>query len=242
MTEPSPSPAYRHHWGSSQQYSAAFVALVALLVTTQLIGSILGVKLVQVGPLIFDGALVLFPISYICGDVITEVYGYRSARQTIWLSFGCTALFVLASAVVQWLPPAPGWSHQAEFEVILGVVPRLVLASFLANLSGEFVNAGVLSAMKRRSYGQQLWKRFVVSTMAGQGVNSVIFYILAFTGTVPFPDVLWGVFSSWLFKSVYEAAALPITCRVVNSLKRAEKLDVIDDDLVSYMPFTLNAR
>jgi uncharacterized integral membrane protein (TIGR00697 family) len=242
MTESSPTPVYQHHWGSGQQYSAAFVVLVALLVTSQLVGGILGVKLVQVGPLVFDGALVLFPVSYICGDVITEVYGYRSARWAIWLSFACSALVVLATAIVQQLPPAPGWSHQAEFEVILGVVPRLVLASFLANLAGEFVNAGVLSAMKRRSRGGPLWQRFVGSTVAGQGVNSLIFYVLAFTGTVPFAQVVWGIASSWLFKSVYETAALPITYRAVTAVKQLEKLDVIDDDLPSYMPFTLNGR
>jgi uncharacterized integral membrane protein (TIGR00697 family) len=242
MPEPSPSPVYRHHWGSGQRYSAAFVVLVALLVTSQLVGGILGVKLVQVGPLIFDGALILFPVSYICGDVITEVYGYRTARRAIWLGFACSALVVLTTAIVQWLPPAPGWSHQAEFEVILGVVPRLVLASFLANLAGEFVNAGVLSTMKRRRPGGPLWQRFVGSTVAGQGVNSLIFYVLAFTGTVPFTNVLWGVVSSWLFKSAYETVALPVTYRVVAAVKRLEKLDVIDDDLPSYTPFSLNGR
>ena len=213
--------------------------LVALLVTAQLVGPILGSKLAQVGPLVLDGALVLFPISYICGDAITEVYGYRLARRVIWITFGCQVLVVLATALVEVLPPAPGWEAQAAYARILGMVPRLVVAGLMANLAGEFVNAIVVSRLKRGDgHGAgAMARRFLASTACAQAINSLLFYSLAFAGTVPASTVLAGIWGSWLFKTAYEALALPISVPWVQWIKRRSGLDVVDSDLRSYSPF-----
>ncbi|MFZ9946048.1 MAG: queuosine precursor transporter, partial [Vulcanococcus sp.] len=202
--------------------------LVALLVTAQLVGPVLGSKLVRVGPLVLDGALVLFPISYICGDAITEVYGYRLASRVIWITFGCQLLVVMATALVQVLPPAPGWHDQAAYARILGMVPRLVVAGLVANLAGEFVNAMVVSWLKRgdgRGAGAMA-RRFLASTASAQAINSLLFYSIGFAGTVPASTVLAGIWGSWLFKLGYEALALPISVPWVQQIKRRSGLDV----------------
>ena len=216
--------------------------LVALLVTAQLVGPILGSKLVRVGPLVLDGALVLFPISYICGDAITEVYGYRLASRVIWITFGCQVLVVLATALVEVLPAAPGWQDQDAYARILGMVPRLVVAGLVANLAGEFVNAMVVSWLKRgdgRGAGAMA-RRFLASTASAQAINSLLFYSIGFAGTVPASTVLAGIWGSWLFKLGYEALALPISVPWVQQIKRRPGLDVVDRDLVSYSPFRLS--
>ena len=216
--------------------------LVALLVTAQLVGPILGSKLVRVGPLVLDGALVLFPISYICGDAITEVYGYRLASRVIWITFGCQVLVVLATALVEVLPAAPGWQDQDADARILGMVPRLVVAGLVANLAGEFVNAMVVSWLKRgdgRGAGAMA-RRFLASTASAQAINSLFFYSIGFAGTVPASTVLAGIWGSWLFKLGYEALALPISVPWVQQIKRRSGLDVVDRDLVSYSPIRLS--
>ena len=216
--------------------------LVALLVTAQLVGPILGSKLVRVGPLVLDGALVLFPISYICGDAITEVYGYRLASRVIWITFGCQVLVVLATALVEVLPAAPGWQDQDAYARILGMVPRLVVAGLVANLAGEFVNAMVVSWLKRgdgRGAGAMA-RRFLASTASAQAINSLFFYSIGFAGTVPASTVLAGIWGSWLFKLGYEALALPISVPWVQQIKRRSGLDVVDRDLVSYSPIRLS--
>ena len=216
--------------------------LVALLVTAQLVGPILGSKLVRVGPLVLDGALVLFPISYICGDAITEVYGYRLTSRVIWITFGCQVLVVLATALVEVLPAAPGWQDQDADARILGMVPRLVVAGLVANLAGEFVNAMVVSWLKRgdgRGAGAMA-RRFLASTASAQAINSLLFYSIGFAGTVPASTVLAGIWGSWLFKLGYEALALPISVPWVQQIKRRSGLDVVDRDLVSYSPIRLS--
>ena len=220
---------------------SVLLPLVALLVTAQLVGPILGSKLARVGPLVLDGALVLLPISYICGDAITEVYGYRLARQVIWVTFGCQVLVVLATALVEVLPPAPGWEAQAAFARILGTVPRLVVAGLVANLAGEFVNASVVSRMKRSDgHGiAGMARRFLASTACAQAINSLLFYSLAYAGDVPIHTVIAGIWGSWLFKTAYEALALPISLPWVQWIKRRSGLDVVDSDLRSYSPFSL---
>ena len=216
--------------------------LVALLVTAQLVGPILGSKLVRVGQLVLDGALVLFPISYICGDAITEVYGYRLASRVIWITFGCQVLVVLATALVEVLPAAPGWQDQDADARILGMVPRLVVAGLVANLAGEFVNAMVVSWLKRgdgRGAGAMA-RRFLASTASAQAINSLLFYSIGFAGTVPASTVLAGIWGSWLFKLGYEALALPISVPWVQQIKRRSGLDVVDRDLVSYSPIRIS--
>jgi len=224
--------------GSGQRYSLAFVVVVALFVTTLITANITAVKLVGFFGLVLPAAVIVFPISYILGDVLTEVYGYRAARRVIWLGFFCNLLAVAAIYLGGILPAAPVFEAQAAYERILGYTPRLLAASFLAYLVGEFANAIVLARMKVATNGRFLWSRTIGSTLVGQGLDSLVFIVLAFAGTIPTSALLAAVVTQWLFKSAYEALATPITYFVVNRLKRAEDIDVYDRD-TSFNPLPL---
>ena len=172
--------------------------------------------------------VLFFPISYLFGDVLTEVYGYGRARRVIWLGFACNLLAVLAIALAQVLPPAGIWDGQVAFERILGYTPRLLLASFLAYLIEEFANAYMMSRMKILTRGRWLWMRTIGSTLVGQLLDSAVFITVAFTGVLPPEALLVAILVQWLAKSVYEVAATPLTYWVVNTLKRREGVDVYD--------------
>lgn len=208
---------------SPARHSNAFVVLVALFVTCLIISNIIAVKLVQVAGLLLPAGVILFPVSYILGDVLTEVYGYARARQVIWLGFACNLLAVLAIALASRLPPAAIWPEQAAFERILGAAPRVLLASFAAYLAGELANAYVLERLKAATRGRFLWLRTIGSTLVGQGLDSAIFITLAFAGTLPAPAIVTAIWTQWLIKSGYEALATPLTYAAVASLHRAER-------------------
>lgn len=221
-------------------YSRWFVAVAAIFVTTLITSNIVAVKIVDIGGLVVPaGTVTVFPLSYIFGDVLTEVYGYRRARLVIWLGFACNLLAVIAIAVTQYLPPAAFWDGQAAYERILGYTPRLLAASFLAYLVGEFANSAVLSRMKLLTQGRWLWTRTIGSTLVGQGLDSLVFVTVAFIGTVTGGDLLRTMVTAWLVKSAYEALATPLTYAVVNALKRAEGIDTYDYG-VSLSPFRLD--
>ena len=211
-----------------EKYSLAFVVVVALFVTTLITANITAVKLVGLFGLVLPAAIVVFPISYICGDVLTEVYGYRMVRRVIWLGFLCNLLAVFAIYLGGILPAAPVFEAQEAYDRILGYTPRVLAASFLAYLVGEFANAIVLAKMKVATNGRFLWSRTISSTLVGQGLDSLVFIVLAFAGTIPVSALLAAVVAQWLFKSVYEVLATPLTYVVVNRLKRSESLDVYD--------------
>lgn len=213
-----------------ERYSLHFVAVVALFVTALITANVMAVKLVGLWGLVVPAAVVVFPISYICGDVLTEVYGYRATRRVIWLGFLCNFFAVIAIVIGGLLPAAPVFDAQEAYERILGYAPRILAASFLAYLVGEFANAIVLARMKVATNGRFLWSRTIGSTLVGQGLDSLVFIVLAFAGTIPASQMLVAVVTQWLFKSVYEALATPLTYVVVNRLKRAEGLDVYDRD------------
>jgi uncharacterized integral membrane protein (TIGR00697 family) len=214
----------------TQSYSGRFVVLVAVFVTCLITANITAVKLVVIGGLVLPAAIVVFPISYIVGDVLTEVYGYGRARKVIWLGFLCNLVAVGAVWLGQILPAAPFWDGQTAYERILGYAPRLLLASFLAYLVGEFANAYVLARMKIATRGRWLWLRTIGSTVVGQGLDSLVFMTVAFAGTIPGEALVTAVVVQWLAKTAYEAAATPLTYVVVNRLKRKEGLDVYDHD------------
>ena len=216
--------------GRTEGYSLAFVVVVALFVTTLITANITAVKLVGLFGLVLPAAVIVFPVSYICGDVLTEVYGYRVARRVIWLGFLCNLIAVIAIYIGGILPAAPVFEAQEAYERILGYAPRLLAASFLAYLVGEFANAFVLARMKVATNGRFLWSRTIGSTLVGQGLDSLVFIILAFAGTIPASAMFAAVVTQWLVKSAYEALATPLTYLVVNRLKRAESLDVYDRD------------
>ena len=221
-----------------------YPAIVALLATSLVVSNIIAVRLIAVRlsdaiELTLPAAIVLFPIAYIVGDVLTEVYGYPAARRGIWIAFGCNLLAVVAIWLAGVLPPASIWTagvyenpEQADqaYRAILGFTPRLLVASFLAYLVGEFLNSFVLAKMKVRTEGRYLWMRTIASTIVGQGADSLIFITVAFYGILPNSALLTAVVSQWLVKSAYEALATPLTYWVVNSLKRSEAIDVYDRD------------
>ena len=213
---------------STQQHSTWFVAIVALFITSLLVANIIAVKLVTVLGYTLPAAVIIFPISYILGDVLTEVYGYRRARQVIWLAFACNLLTVTAIWLAQVLPGAALWDAQAAYERILGFTPRLLLASFCAYLIGEFANSFVLAKMKVLTEGRWLWSRTITSTLIGQGLDSVVFITIAFLGILPTAGLVTTIVTQWLFKTSYEIIATPLTYVVVNFLKRAEGVDVYD--------------
>jgi hypothetical protein len=201
-------------------------------VTCLIVSNIVAVKLAVIFGLVLPAAVILFPVSYILGDVLTEVYGYARARQTIWLGFACNLLAVLAIAAAGALPAAVEyWDGQEAFQRILGQTPRILAASFLAYLVGEFVNAYVLARLKVATGGRMLWLRTIGSTLVGQGFDSAIFMTAAFAGILESEALLAATLTQWLFKSAYEALATPLTYAVVGFLKRREGREVFDRDL-----------
>lgn len=207
-----------------------FLAFAGLFVTALLTANVISTKLIVVGGLVLPAGVVIFPISYIVGDVLTEVYGYAAARRVIWLGFACNALMVAAIWVAGALPPAPVWRGQAAYTEVFELTPRILVASFLAYLVGEFANSAVLAKMKIATGGRWLWTRTVGSTVAGQGLDSLVFVTLAFAGRVPAAALMGIVLAQWLVKVAYEAAATPLTYVVVGWLKARERMDVYDRD------------
>lgn len=212
-------------------HSTAFVVVVAAFITALLIANIIAVKLIDIGGWILPAGTIIFPISYIIGDVLTEVYGYQRARQVIWLGFACNLLAVATIWLAQIAPPAGFWDGQAAYERILGYAPRLLAASFMAYLVGEFANAFVLAKLKIMTQGRWLWTRTIGSTLVGQGLDSLVFVTVAFVGILPAEALISAILLQWLVKSAYEAAATPLTYGVVNTLKRRESVDVYDRDI-----------
>lgn len=224
----------------SEDHSTAFVVVVSGFITALLTANIIAVKPLVAAGWILPAGIVIFPISYILGDVLTEVYGYRRARQVIWLGFACNVLAVSAIALAGVLPAAPFWKGQEAYELILGYTPRLLLASFIAYLMGEFANAFVLAKLKIATEGRWLWTRTIGSTLVGQLLDSAVFITLAFAGVWLLDDLVWSIFIQWIAKSGYEAAATPLTYLIITYLKRREGQDAYDRD-VDFNPLKLGS-
>ena len=215
---------------NNTRHSNSFLVIVALFITSLITANIISVKLITIFGMILPAGIIVFPISYIIGDVLTEVYGYAQTKKVIWVGFFCNLILVLALWVGQVLPPAPFWEGQVAYERILGYAPRLLGASFLAYLVGEFLNAYVLAKMKIATKGRWLWTRTIGSTLVGQGLDSLVFITLAFAGTMPPQTLALAIVTQWIAKSAYEALATPLTYISINFLKRREGLDVYDID------------
>lgn len=220
------------------QYSVWFLVIVGVFITCLITANIIAVKQVDIGGFAVDAGTVVFPISYIVGDVLTEVYGFRRARRVIWLGFVCNLIAVICIVIGQALPPANFWDGQSAYDRILGSTPRLLVASFIAFLFGEFANSYVLARMKVATKGRWLWTRTITSTLVGEGVDSVIFVFIAFWGTFSTDAIISIMLTQWVFKTVYEALATPLTYLVVNFIKRKEGIDVYDRD-ISFNPLSL---
>jgi queuosine precursor transporter len=186
----------------------------------------------------FGAGVLFFPVSYIIGDVLTEVYGYANARRVIWTGFAALLFMAFMAAVVVWLPPAADWPGQEAYEFVFGNSWRIVVASMVAFWGGEFANSFVLAKMKVWTQGKLLWTRTIGSTVVGQGLDSLIFYPLAFYGLAGWPiEQLWQVvLSQWLIKTAWEALLTPVTYAVVGFLKRREGVDVFDTS-TDFSPF-----
>jgi uncharacterized integral membrane protein (TIGR00697 family) len=202
--------------------------LVHIFVVILLISNLVGQKITAVGPFRISGALLFFPITYIFGDVFTEVYGYGSSRRAIWVGFFASALLAAMGLVCVALPPAPGWDGQAAFARVFNFVPRLIVASLVAFWCGEFANSFVLAKMKLLTNGRYLWTRTVGSTVAGQAVDTLVVTVLAFGGSLSVGTIANLVMSGYLAKVLYEVAATPLTYAIVNFLKRREGVDTFD--------------
>jgi uncharacterized integral membrane protein (TIGR00697 family) len=216
--------------------SSQFVAVTALFITCLLVSNIIAVKLIMVGGLVLPAGIVIFPLSYLLADVLTEVYGYRAARRVIWLGFFCNLVAVVAIWLGGLLPAAPFWPNQGAYQSILGATPRLLAASFAAYLVGEFANTMIMSRLKIATQGKHLWLRAIGSTLVGQGLDSAVFISLAFWGIMPGGLLLGAIITQWLVKSVYEALATPLTYAMVGYLKRHEGIDTFDHG-ISFNPF-----
>jgi len=208
------------------KYSFRFVIVAAIFVSCLITANIIAIKVISAGPFIFPAAIVIFPISYIFGDILTEVYGYRLARKIIWLGFACNLLFVFFAWIGQILPPASFWEGQTAYKSILGNTPRLLAASFVGYLVGEFINSFVLAKMKILTKGRWLWSRTIGSTVAGQALDTSLFIIIAYFGTSSFVPNM--ILFHWLAKVLIESAATPFTYLLVNSLKKRESIDTYD--------------
>ncbi len=213
--------------------------ILAVFVTTLIISNIIAVKLVSILGFTLPAAVILFPIAYIFGDVLTEVYGYSRARHAIWIGFGCNLLAVIAIWIGGILPADPYWNAgfyigpdeaSQAYQAILGYSLRLLVASFTAYLVGEFLNAIVLAKLKVVTEGRWLWTRTIASTLVGQGADSIIFISIAFLGTIPGYVLRATILHQWLFKCAYETLATPLTYVIVNTLKRAEGVDYFDKE------------
>ncbi|MBL0159380.1 MAG: queuosine precursor transporter [Bryobacterales bacterium] len=214
--------------------------LIVVFVTVLLISNLIGPKICAVGPFRISGAQLLFPLTYIFGDIFTEVYGYAGSRRAIWLGFFGAALLAGMGMLVVWLPAAPDFKDQAAFATIFGFVPRMVAASLVAYWAGEFANSYVMARMKVWSRGKALWSRTIGSTVVGQLVDSSVIMVLAFAGRESWPTIVNLIFSGYIGKVLYEAAATPVTYLVVNTLKRAEGVDVYDEK-TNFNPFSSGA-
>ena len=208
-------------------------AFVAILLLSNVIGA---AKPAQVWGFTFGAGILFFPLSYLLGDILTEVYGYGRARRCVWAGFAAVLFMAFMSWVVVSLPPAPGWEGQAAYESVFGQVPRIVLASVAAFWAGEFVNAFVMAKMKIATQGKHLWTRTIGSTVFGQGVDSLIFYPLAFLGVWETHLVFTVLVTNYLLKVLWEVVLTPVTYRVIAWFKHAEGLDVFDTK-TNFTPF-----
>ena len=216
-----------------------FDVLVALFVAVLLISNIASTKILTIWKFTFDGGTLLFPLSYIFGDILTEVYGFRRSRRVIWLGFFSALIMSLVLFVVQILPPARDWTNQKAYEAVLGFVPRIVAASLLAYFAGEFTNSMILSRLKILTKGRYLWTRTIGSTLIGEGFDTIIFCMVAFYGVLPASVFKAVLISNYIFKCAVEIIFTPLTYLIVRTLKRKEKTDVYDYG-VKYNPFQVN--
>lgn len=233
MNQPDSRPQFRY-------FDFVLAAFVTILLLSNVIGAgkVAQLDLPVIGLWPFGAGVLFFPISYVIGDVLTEVYGYAYARRCIWAGFAALVFMAFMAWVVVALPPAADWGNQAAYEAVFGQVPRIVMASIIAFWAGEFVNSYVLAKMKIWTGGKMLWTRTIGSTIFGQGVDSALFYPIAFLGVAGWTNelVVQVIFTQWAIKVVWEAALTPVTYAVVGWLKHREGVEIFDTE-TNFSPF-----
>ena len=233
MSNPHPHTQMPNH--PFKYYDLFAVLSVAILIASNITAQ----KMVGLGPLVISSAILMFPIPYVIGDLMTEVYGYARARRVTWMSVGCLAFVTILYQITIAMPHIAEWPNQQAFEAVLGATPRIVAASIVAIMAGELVNSFVLAKMKIYTQGRHVWARFIASTFVGQGVDSWIFFPLAFWGTLPNSVVIASALSGWLLKTAYEAVMTPFTTLIVRRLKKIEEVDFYDYN-TNFNPFKID--
>jgi uncharacterized integral membrane protein (TIGR00697 family) len=211
-------------------------ALTTAFVVILLVSNLVAQKVCLIGPFAVSGAILLFPVTYIFGDVFTEVYGFAASRRAIWLGFFGTTLLYLMGAITIALPPASGWHNQAAFAAVFGFIPRILAASLVAFLVGEFANSFTMACLKLLTNGTKLWTRTIGSTVVGQAVDTTLVVFLTFVGTIPLSTMGNMILTGYFLKVGYEILATPLTYLVINWLKRSENADAFDRT-ESFNPF-----
>jgi queuosine precursor transporter len=214
--------------------------ILGLFVAVLIISNIASTKILRLGLFTFDGGTILFPVSYIFGDILTEVYGYKASRRVIWTGFAAALLMSLTFITVGKLPSAADWGNQDAYDKILGLTPRIVVASLIAYFAGEFSNSFTLAKLKILTRGKWLWTRTIGSTIIGEGVDTLLFVLIAFWGVLPGELLITVIISNYVFKVGFEAILTPLTYRVVRFLKRSEGVDTYDYD-TNFNPFAIKA-
>ena len=221
------------------QKNYKYLSIISVFfVSVLLISNIASTKIVDLKWFTFDGGTLLFPLSYIFGDILTEVYGYKQSRRVIWLGFFMALLMSVVFMVVGALPSAPGWNNQNAYDLILGLTPRIVIASLVAYSAGEFSNSYILAKMKIWTKGKMLWSRTIGSTLVGELIDSILFILIAFWGILPNSLIFTLIISNYLFKTGIEILFTPITYKVVSFLKNKENEDYYDTN-TNFNPFNL---
>jgi uncharacterized integral membrane protein (TIGR00697 family) len=222
-------------------YSFVFLVLFSIFLACLLISNIIAGKLILVFGMVLPSAVILFPITYILGDVFTEVYGYEKTRSIIWIGFAANMLMSMIFMIAVALPYPGFFKDQGAYATVLGLTPRIVLASLIAYWAGEFANSISLSILKKLTKGKFLWVRTIGSTVVGQSLDTVLFISISFAGNVPLSVLLQMMAAQYLFKVAYEAVLTPFTYKVVGYIKRIEGIDTFDHG-VEYNPFKLGAK
>jgi queuosine precursor transporter len=222
-------------------FSPLFLWLFALFLTCLIVSNVIAGRLVSILGLVLPSAVILFPITYILGDVLTEVYGFRKTRLVIWVGFAANIFMSLIFLAVIALPAPSFFRDQGAYAAVLGMAPRIVLASLIAYWAGEFANSIALSLLKKATGGRYLWTRTISSTIVGQAFDTVLFIAIGFAGSVPGPVLLQIMLAQYLFKVGYEVLLTPVTYLVVGAVKRKEGMDTFDAG-IAYNPFRLGGK
>ncbi len=215
--------------------------LTTAFVVILLVSNLIAQKVCQIGPFAVSGAILLFPITYIFGDIFTEIYGFAASRRAIWLGFFGTILLYVMGAIIIALPAAQGWHNQEAFAIVFGFIPRILAASLIAFWAGEFANSYTMARLKLLTNGRKLWTRTIGSTIVGQAVDTTLVIVLTFIGVVPLRTLGNMIVTAYVLKVAYEVLATPVTYLVINWLKKAEGADAFDRDVI-FNPFSFAGK